>query len=304
MSNRPTTARQLRELLVHRIASGQYPIGAQLPGTREFAVEIGANRNTVAKVYGELAREGLLQIVPGRGAFVVGRLDPTTGQEPTEQVIRALDDAVSRARLFGLSREAVLRLAEERIRSLYEDGTPRMAFLECNPYDAQLVASELTTQLGAEVVPRLIAEIPSAGSTGFDVATTSLFHLEEVERLLTPRGVQVIGVHTLPDPEALRSLARLTAGTRVGVIAANDAGVNRFNMLVRTYSQAQTRTLVTPSDEALDDLMPWSDVLVTSLSCAVQVRSRAGDRPVIVLAFHLDPQSAQYIRSDVLAAAT
>src|SRR5881392_875675 len=70
-----TSARQLRELLVHRIASGKYAIGSQLPGTREFALDVGANRNTVAKVYGELAREGLLQIVAGRGAFVVGRVD-------------------------------------------------------------------------------------------------------------------------------------------------------------------------------------------------------------------------------------
>ena len=98
MSNRQTSARQLRELLVHRIASGKYPIGAQLPGTRDLAVDVGANRNTVAKVYGELAREGLLNIVTGRGAFVVGRVDPTGGQEPVEQVTRLLDDAVSRAR--------------------------------------------------------------------------------------------------------------------------------------------------------------------------------------------------------------
>ena len=302
MSNRPTTARQLREVLVHRIASGQYPIGAQLPGTRELAVEIGANRNTVAKVFGELVREGLLQIVPGRGAFVVGRLDPTTGHEPMEQVARALDDAVSRARLFGLPREAVLRLAEERINSLYDEGTPRLAFLECNPYDAQLVASELTTQLGAEVEPRLISSVPADGPVGFDVATTSLFHLEEVNRVLTPRGVQVVGVHTLPDPDALLALARLTGGTRVGVIANNREGVERFAMMVQTYSRSEVKTLVTPSDAELDELAAWAEVFVSSLSCAVQVRRRAGDHPVIVLAFHVDPQSSQYIRSHVLAA--
>lgn len=302
MSNRPTSARQLREALVHRLASGQYPIGAQLPGTRELAVEIGANRNTVAKVYGELVREGLLQIVPGRGAFVVGRLDPTTGQEPTEQVTRALDDAVSRARLFGLPRDAVLRLAEARICSLYDEGTPRLVYLECNPYDAQLVSGELTTQLGAEVEPRLISSVPATGAVGFAVATTSLFHLGEVDRLLTPRGVEVIGVHTLPDPHALMALARLMRGARVGIIAVNQASVERFTLLVRTYCQVEIRTVPAPTDAELDELTAWAEVLVSSLSCAAQVRSRAGERPVIVLAFHVDPQSAQYIRSHVLAA--
>src|SRR5215210_144748 len=98
VSNRQTSARQLRELLVHRIASGQYPHGGQLPGTRELAADVGVNRNTVAKVYGELAREGLLKIVIGRGAFVVGRVDAAGGQEPSEQVTRLFDDAVRRAR--------------------------------------------------------------------------------------------------------------------------------------------------------------------------------------------------------------
>src|SRR5689334_11874330 len=119
MPHRPTSARQLRELLVHRIASGRYPIGAQLPGTRELAMDVGANRNTVAKVYGELAREGLLQVVHGRGAFVVGRVDAADGQEPAEEVSRVLDDAFSRARLFGISREAVRQLSEERLRVIY-----------------------------------------------------------------------------------------------------------------------------------------------------------------------------------------
>ena len=184
MSHRPTSARQLRELLVHRIASGRYPIGAQLPGTRELAVDIGANRNTVAKVYGELARDGLLQIVHGRGAFVIGRIDATAGQEPAEQVSQVLDDAFSRARLFGMTRDDALRLAEARLRVIYDEGTPRLAFVECNPYDAHLVAGELANQISTDVASVLVSEIPPSGPVSFDVAATSFFHLEEVERLL------------------------------------------------------------------------------------------------------------------------
>jgi DNA-binding transcriptional regulator YhcF (GntR family) len=300
VSHRPTSARQLRELLVHRIASGGYPIGAQLPGTRELAVDVGANRNTVAKVYGELAREGLLQIVPGRGAFVVGRVDATSGHEPVEQVVRLLDDAINRARLFGLASADVLRLAEERVRAGYEEGAPRLTFVECNPFDAQLVSGELTTQLGTPVRSMLITDIPASGAVDVDIATTSFFHLEEVDRLLTCRGVRVVGVNTLPDPDALLSLARLPAGTKVGIVAANEAGVERFTLLVRTYCRAEVRSLVTPSDASLDELVPWTDVFVSSLSCSTQVSARAGGRQVIVLAFHLDPQSALYIRSKVL----
>lgn len=301
MPHRPTSARQLRELLVHRIASGRYPIGAQLPGTRELAVDVGANRNTVAKVYGELAREGLLQIVHGRGAFVVGRIDAAAGQEPSEQVARVLDDAFGRARLFGLSRDDALKLAETRVRAIYDEGTPRLAFVECNPYDAQLVAGELATQLSTDVASLLVSNIPPTGSVPFDVAATSFFHLEEIDRVLEGRGVRVVGVNTLPDPGALLALARLATGTKVGIVAANEAGVERFALLVRTYCRAEIRSQVTPTDAALDEIVPWADVLVSSLSCAPQVQARARGKPVIVLAFHVDPQSVQYLRTHVLA---
>jgi hypothetical protein len=44
----------------------------------------------------------------------------------------------------------------------------------------------------------------------------------------------------------------------------------------------------------------WADVLVSGLSAAAQAKRRAGGRHVIVLAFHVDPQSVQSIRSDIL----
>lgn len=302
MANRQTSARHLRELLVHRIASGQYTIGSQLPGTRELAVDVGANRNTVAKVYGELAREGLLQIVAGRGAFVVGRVDAGIGQEPIEQVTRLLDDAINRARLFGLAQGDLVRLSEERIRAGYEDGTPRVSFVECNPYDARLASGELATQLGMPVRSLLYTDIPPSGPIETDIAATSFFHLAEVDRMLNGRGARVIGVNMLPNSDALLALARLKEGTRVGIVAANESGVERFSFLVRTYCRAEIRSLITPTDESLDELVPWTDVLVSSLSCALQVQAHAAGRQVIVIAFHVDPQSAQYLRSKILTA--
>ena len=302
MANRQTSARHLRELLVHRIASGQYTIGSQLPGTRELAVDVGANRNTVAKVYGELAREGLLQIVAGRGAFVVGRVDAAIGQEPIEQVARLLDDAISRARLFGLAQSDLVKLAEERVRAGYEDGTPRVSFVECNPYDARLASGELASQLGMSVRSLLYTDIPPDGPIDTDIAATSFFHLAEVDRMLNGRGARVIGVNMLPDSDALLALARLPEGTRVGIVAANESGVERFTFLVRTYCRAEIRSLITPADDSLDDLVSWADVLVSSLSCALQVQAHADGRQVIVIAFHVDPQSAEYLRSKILTA--
>ena len=108
------------------------------------------------------------------------------------------------------------------------------------------------------------------------------------------------GVNMLPDPDDLLALARLPEGTKVGIVAANESGVERFSFLVRTYCRAEIRSLIEPTDASLDKLVRWADVLVSSLSCALQVRAHAAGRQVIVIAFHVDPQSAQYLRGRIM----
>ena len=241
-------------------------------------LEVGANRNTVAKVYSELAREGLLNIAPGRGAFVVGRIDATAGEEPSEQVAQLLDDAVSRARLYGLTRDAVLGLVQERISAIYDGASPRMAFVECNPYDAQLGSGELTTQLGTAVATVLLSDIPSeerCRSTWRRPACST-------STRSNARSVRAACAWS----RSTRCLSRMRcwpwptcrSGAKVGIVAANETGVERFSLLVLTYCHAQIQSLIMPSDAALDKLVQWADVLVSGLSSAAQARRRADGR--------------------------
>ena len=52
---------QLERSIMFAIATGKLRIGDQLPTVRQLAVELKINANTVAKVYGELERLGVLQ---------------------------------------------------------------------------------------------------------------------------------------------------------------------------------------------------------------------------------------------------
>jgi GntR family transcriptional regulator len=52
------------------IATGRLAIGAQLPTVRQLAVELRVNANTVARVYAELERAGILETKRGVGSFV------------------------------------------------------------------------------------------------------------------------------------------------------------------------------------------------------------------------------------------
>src|SRR6187455_3730740 len=52
------------------IATGRLHPGDQLPTVRQLAVDLRVNANTVARVYNELERDGVLETRRGVGSFV------------------------------------------------------------------------------------------------------------------------------------------------------------------------------------------------------------------------------------------
>lgn len=62
---------QLAGILRSQIASGELEAGRPLPSYTHLVHEYGVARGTVAKSVRLLVREGLVRIVPGKGAFVL-----------------------------------------------------------------------------------------------------------------------------------------------------------------------------------------------------------------------------------------
>ena len=63
---------QLERGLRAAMATGRVRPGDQLPTVRQLAVELRINANTVARVYGELERAGVIETRRGVGSFVTG----------------------------------------------------------------------------------------------------------------------------------------------------------------------------------------------------------------------------------------
>ncbi len=61
---------QIDQALRAAIASGRLRVGDQLPTVRELAVALAVNANTVARVYSDLERAGVLETRRGVGSFI------------------------------------------------------------------------------------------------------------------------------------------------------------------------------------------------------------------------------------------
>jgi GntR family transcriptional regulator len=89
---------QLERGLRAAIASGRLNPGDQLPTVRQLAVDLRVNANTVARVYAELERAGVIETKRGVGSFITAT--PAQAHPPREQerrlrgfVIRVLAEA-------------------------------------------------------------------------------------------------------------------------------------------------------------------------------------------------------------------
>jgi GntR family transcriptional regulator len=88
----------LERALRAAIATGILQPGTQLPTVRQLAVELRVNANTVARVYAELERAGVIETRRGVGSFVTAT--PAQAHPPREHerrlrafVTRVLADA-------------------------------------------------------------------------------------------------------------------------------------------------------------------------------------------------------------------
>ena len=73
---------QLERGLRAAIATSRLRPGDQLPTVRQLAVELRVNANTVARVYGELERAGVLETRRGVGSFISAT--PAQARPPRE----------------------------------------------------------------------------------------------------------------------------------------------------------------------------------------------------------------------------
>jgi len=119
---------QLTRAIQFAIVTGRLQIGEQLPTVRQLAVELRVNANTVAKVYAELERSGVLETRRGVGTFVCARhFEARNRQDPQAILGDLVDRFVEEAGAMGFSPDDLIarlltqKLAEKGGRYIVEN---------------------------------------------------------------------------------------------------------------------------------------------------------------------------------------
>lgn len=84
---RVSIVQQVEQVIADRIVDGTYAVDTKLPAEMTLSKQLGVGRGTVREAFRLLEAKGLVEIRPGRGAFVAS--DKEAGTEQTVQWFRA-----------------------------------------------------------------------------------------------------------------------------------------------------------------------------------------------------------------------
>ena len=117
-ANHPTPLyAQLERAIRFAIATGKLRIGEQLPTVRQLAVDLRINANTVAKVYTELERSGVVETRRGVGTFVCARPNEAANRRDRDRHLRELaEHFIAETHTRGFSIDDVIEHLESRRR--------------------------------------------------------------------------------------------------------------------------------------------------------------------------------------------
>jgi GntR family transcriptional regulator len=109
---------QLERAIRASIATGRLKVGDKLPTVRQLAVDLRINANTVARVYAELKRGGILATQRGIGTFVRDTATPAgpTARRDRERELRPLvERLLADASAIGIQLPEVLQYLESLV---------------------------------------------------------------------------------------------------------------------------------------------------------------------------------------------
>jgi GntR family transcriptional regulator len=114
-SSRVPIYRQLVGQIREAVARGRLKADERLPSVRDLSRQLVINPNTVARVYTELERDGILNTRPGLGVFVAQPKTDLTKRARKDRLTCLVDGLLTEAVHLGFPAEELMAVISERL---------------------------------------------------------------------------------------------------------------------------------------------------------------------------------------------
>lgn len=205
---RADIAEILRQRLLSGLHLGELKHGQRLASARDLARELGADPRVILAAYRELEAEGLVELRPRSGIFVV------TPDALVSGLQRRTHDWMVEVLLEAVGRGIPAPEFPERLRQSLETLRLRSACIECNDDQVDELSSEVHSTYGldvsgVDVYAMLGSPTPPKDVRRADLLITTHFHAHEVQPIAIQLGKPWIVAELRTDgfAEAARRLA-------------------------------------------------------------------------------------------------
>ena len=106
---------QIKKEFKKEIFRGDLKPNDPLPSIRDLATELLINPNTVARAYRELEMQGFIYTKKGKGCYVSDDSTQLMTEERKSILIQSFDEVIEEAKKYGLDREEIEKIFEERL---------------------------------------------------------------------------------------------------------------------------------------------------------------------------------------------
>ena len=214
--------RQIIDAVSSQIGEGRLAAGLRLPTERELAASLKVARGTVTRAYAELVRQGMIEVLQGRGTFVKAR---TESGEPGRSgkaaaLIAGLVDGLSELRFTHPEMRTMVDLAirerEER------HGALAVAAVDCNPETLGMFERQIGLLSRVMVAKILLSDLqgdPKAAGrlAGFSLVLTTTTHAAELAGLAPALKDRIAAVAVSPSQDTVLRLAAARPDQPVGI---------------------------------------------------------------------------------------
>jgi DNA-binding transcriptional regulator YhcF (GntR family) len=224
-------AEQIKGQIIYGVATGQLTAGERMPSVRELAVQLSVSPMTIAQVYRDLTKQGIVVTKQGAGTYVADvaglGLDGALAR-PRSNLYQMVEAWLQQAMLQGYTIDDVRSAFLARIAESTSMEARRLWMVGNFGPATEAYAREVEGILASahvRVRPVLLAEL-SADLAAF---ATELPHIRlvitiptrhaEVHALLEPYGCRVVAVAFRVSPETRQRLASIGPDARVGIIS-------------------------------------------------------------------------------------
>ncbi|MBW9148279.1 GntR family transcriptional regulator [Clostridium sp. CM028] len=104
---------QIIEKVKENIIKGILEPGDKLPSVRELASLITINPNTISKAYNELERMKAIEVIRGKGTFVVENFKPIMNEEKMREIKEHMKKIIIEAHYIGVDKDTLIDILNE-----------------------------------------------------------------------------------------------------------------------------------------------------------------------------------------------